>query len=217
MALRAVAFDLDGTLYPFGCLALRAAAFALGNIRYARSFWRVREVIRTIRPIEGFRRRQAELFAEATGLGFADAQAWIERRIYGDLVRSFRSISPYPGMRELLEEIGRRGLARAVLSDFPVAEKLGYLGLSDLFSVALCSEESDYLKPSPEPFALLCRRLGLAPQEILFVGDSYEYDIIGAHAAGLRTAHLSCRHDPESVADLRFSRYRSFRERLPEL
>lgn len=217
MKLRAVAFDLDGTLYPYRHLAIRAAAFAARNIRLARRFGHVREVVRTVRPIGNFRRVQAELFAEATGMSLADSGAWIERRIYVDWVRSFRSISPYPGIRELLEDLGRMGLARAVLSDFPVAEKLGYLGLSDCFAVALCSEDSGYLKPSPEPFALLCGRLGLSPQEILFVGDSYDYDIIGAHAYGLHTAHLSGRRDAKSVADLLFTSYRSLRELLPEL
>jgi putative hydrolase of the HAD superfamily len=207
MALRAVAFDLDGTLYPYRHLALRAAAFGFRHARYARAFQRVREQIRLVRPISDFRERQVELFAAAAGLETAVARKWIERRIYDEWVHSFHAIRPYRGLREALDGIERRGLGLAVLSDFPVADKLGYLGLAGRFRVALCAEESGYLKPSPEPFALLERRLSVRAEEILFVGDSYDYDIIGAHAAGLRTAHIARRTRPASVADITFRRY----------
>jgi putative hydrolase of the HAD superfamily len=214
MAVRAVAFDLDGTLYPFRHLALRAAAFAVRNVRHSRSFWRVREEIRRIRPIGSFRQRQAELFAASSGMGIEEARSWIDRKIYQEWVRSFHSIEPCPGLREALDQIERRGCALAVLSDFPVVEKLGYLGLSGRFAVAMCSEESEYLKPNPEPFALLARRLGLPPAEILFVGDSYDYDIVGAHGAGFVAAHILRRPRSDSVADIQFSAYRQLPERL---
>jgi putative hydrolase of the HAD superfamily len=217
MALRAIAFDLDGTLYPYRHLAISAAAFALSDLARSRHFFRVRRLLRKARPVEDFRLKQAELFAEATGMPPEDAKAWIDRRIYGDWVRSFHALSPYPGVSEFLDAAARRGLDLAVLSDYPVAEKLGYLGLSGAFPVALCSEESGYLKPNPEAFAMLCARLGHAPSEILYVGDSYEYDIVGARAAGLRTAHLSRRGGAAGVADLRFSRYSDLERRLVEL
>jgi putative hydrolase of the HAD superfamily len=217
MALRAVAFDLDGTLYPFRDLVLRAAAFGVRHPDYATRFRRVREQIRGVRPISDFRQTQAELFAASAGLGLEEARSWIERRVYGELVATFRSVRPYRGLSELLDEIRGRGLALAVLSDLPVAEKLRYLGLEGRFAVAMCSEESGYLKPSPEPFVLLAQRLGLAPSDILFVGDSYEQDIVGAHDAGLMSAHLSARRRRGSVADLSFSRYERLKELLPTL
>lgn len=206
MAIRAVAFDLDGTLYSFRHLVVRALTFGVRNFRYSRAFQRVRSRIRTMRPIGDFRAVQAGLFAREVGLEVSAARAWIDTSIYGEWVRSFRAIVPFPGLVEVLDEIARRGMALAVLSDFPVAEKLAYLGLADRFSVAMCSEESGYLKPNPEPFALLSSRLGVSASETLFVGDSYEYDILGAKAAGYHAAHIS-RRTRGSAADLRFIRY----------
>ena len=45
-------------------------------------------------------------------------------------------------------------------------------------------------KPDAAIFSLAAARLACAPAEILYVGDSFEKDIAGAHAAGLRTAWL---------------------------
>ncbi|MBU0595274.1 HAD family hydrolase, partial [Candidatus Bipolaricaulota bacterium] len=39
-------------------------------------------------------------------------------------------------------------------------------------------------------FQLLADRLGCAPDQVLFVGDNYEFDVRGAHDAGMRTAWL---------------------------
>ena len=216
MALRAVAFDLDGTLYSFRHLALRAVVFAARNLRFAPVFSRVRAEIRKVRPIEDFHRCQTALFAKASGLSVEKAAEWIERRIYGEWVHSFRSIVPYPGLRSFLDRIAERGLKAAVLSDFPVAEKLKYLGLEECFEVAMCAEESGYLKPNPEPFLLLSERLGVAPAELLFVGDSYEYDIVGARELGLKTALISSRRSPGKV-DVRFTRYEALLAALDTL
>lgn len=43
-------------------------------------------------------------------------------------------------------------------------------------------------KPEPAFFACICRRLGIAPERCLMVGDNLESDIIGAQAVGLKTA-----------------------------
>jgi putative hydrolase of the HAD superfamily len=178
------------------------------------TFQSVRRRIRSVRPIDDFRDCQATLFAELSGVSREQAVEWIERRIYDEWMHSFRPIVPYPGLEEVLDEVARRGMALGVLSDFPVAEKLHFLGVAERFSVAMCSEESGYLKPNPEPFAMLARRLGVEPSGILFVGDSYEYDVVGAHSVGFRTAHVSRRGRPAGVADFHFWRYREFLRHL---
>jgi FMN phosphatase YigB (HAD superfamily) len=46
-------------------------------------------------------------------------------------------------------------------------------------------------KPAPDIFARALDRLGLAPSEVLHVGDSDVDDVAGARAAGLRVAWLN--------------------------
>jgi len=68
--------------------------------------------------------------------------------------------------------------------------------LAPLLTAVIDSGIEGVKKPDPAIFALAVRRLGCAPAEALYVGDSFEKDIIGAHAAGLRTAWLVGAADP---------------------
>ena len=97
-----------------------------------------------------------------------------------------------------------------MLSDFPVERKLRYLGLDGYWDCALTSEETGYLKPNPEPFLAVAGRLGLPPEQIVFVGDKYLYDVLGAHRVGMRTAHLTRVPENHGVADFSFRGYSRF-------
>lgn len=46
------------------------------------------------------------------------------------------------------------------------------------------------MKPQVEIYRLVCRRLGVEPSQVLFVGDSLEADVQGPHAAGLFAIHI---------------------------
>jgi len=53
------------------------------------------------------------------------------------------------------------------------------------------SEDARAYKPRPEPFQLALRRLGLAPADVIHVGDSPLSDITGANDLGIDTAFLN--------------------------
>jgi putative hydrolase of the HAD superfamily len=135
----------------------------------------------------------------------------VEKRLYQNWESDFRYLKPYPHVKSLIEELKNRGdLKLGVLSDFPVQNKISFLGLENYWDTAFSSEEVNYLKPRPEPFLALADRLGLAPEEILYVGNSARYDIKGAAGVGMKTAYLGpAEKDPG--ADFRFSDYRQLR------
>ena len=62
------------------------------------------------------------------------------------------------------------------------------LGLRELMDVILISEAEGLRKPDPALFLRAAGRLNVAPAHCLFVGDSPVADILGAGAAGMRTA-----------------------------
>jgi putative hydrolase of the HAD superfamily len=216
MKIKAVAFDLDGTLYPSHRLLYKFSLPALKNSRFYLHFSRVRKIIRTLRPVVDFHTCQAELLAERLGITCEEAKIRIRNLVYREMENRFARVRPFPYVEQTLRALKSAGYKLAVLSDFPVTGKLEGLGLQDYWDCLLSSEQTHYLKPNPEPFAALAACLKLRPAEILYIGDKYRYDICGAHAAGMLTAHLSRRQTPGSEANFTFSSYKNFASLLME-
>jgi putative hydrolase of the HAD superfamily len=110
-----------------------------------------------------------------------------------------------PGTREMLERLtGQYRLA--VVSNFThppaVEEILARLGIAPCFEAILISGRLGHRKPHPAVFAELTRRLGLAPAEIVFVGDELQADIAGAQEAGMRTVWMTYRQKLERPSPL---------------
>ena len=209
MPIKAVAFDIDGTLYPNASMYLRSIPFALRHFALVRAYSKIRKHVRRRRPVTDLRALERRLLADAMRIDETEASHLIDAAIHERWEAVLNGIRPYAHVRAAIIQMKANGLRIAVSSDFPVERKLKRLGLDDLFECSLWSEESGYLKPHPEPFQALAECMKLDPSEILYVGNSYEYDIIGAKGVGMRTAHLHRRPVRNSVADLTFNDYRS--------
>ena len=103
----------------------------------------------------------------------------------------------------LLERLHRRAKL-AVCSNFShtatARAVLERAGLLHHFDTVVVSEDVGLRKPRAEIFAAVATRLGVAPGEILHVGDSLEADVAGAAAVGQQTAWLTRRiADPEAA------------------
>lgn len=106
---------------------------------------------------------------------------------------------PMPGAESLLATLRRRGLPLGILSNaqfytLPVLEGLFRADLDTLGfhpRLRVFSYEEGEGKPSPRLYQLLRDRaaaLGIAPHQILHVGNDYHKDVLPARAAGFRTA-----------------------------
>ena len=96
----------------------------------------------------------------------------------------------YEGMAELLSEIEQADLICGVVTNKPVrfAEPImQQLGLASRSAVLVCPDHVSKSKPDPEPMLLACSQLDLDPATVLFVGDDLR-DIESGRAAGSRTA-----------------------------
>ena len=71
------------------------------------------------------------------------------------------------------------------------------IGLAGHFIATVSAREFGVAKPDPRIFHEACRQLGAHPHEVLHIGDDWALDVVGAHAAGLRTAWL--RRDDEAA------------------
>jgi putative hydrolase of the HAD superfamily len=95
------------------------------------------------------------------------------------------------GVLELIRCLHGRYLL-AVLSNSPagLTRWLAEWGILDLFDVVICSGDVGLAKPDPAIFRLALERLGVAPQEAIFIDDSIRH-VEAAGAVGLHAIHFT--------------------------
>lgn len=207
MNIKGIGFDIDGTLYNNCFMYICSIPSLIKHPLLLSRFGKVRSEIRKHRPVENYRRLQAGLIAESMGKSEVEIRARVEKHLYEDWEKSFRIIKPLKGLDEGLRKLRAKGYTLGVLSDFPVQNKLQYLGLED-WDCSFTSESTGYLKPHPEPFLELADRMNLPPEQILYVGNSYSKDVVGAAGVGMKTAHYARSAPAGSIADFTFRKYR---------
>ena len=184
MRLRAVLFDMDGTLLdtaPDFIAVIQAMRLARGLPLVPEHL--VRDVVSggaRAMVLSAFDSDPSSDEFEALRLEF------LERYQEHCAVHSHL----YDGMAELLEDIERANLRWGVVTNKPLrfAEPIMQrLGLASRSAVLVCPDHVSRSKPDPEPMVLACRQLDLEPASVLFVGDDLR-DIESGRAAGSRTA-----------------------------
>lgn len=211
--IKAVAFDIDGTLYPSWRLYIRIIPYVLKNLRFFLKYGKVRGILHRTAPSGDFYEYQARLLALELGIDNKTARDMIEAIVYKGMIPYLRAVKPYAHIRETMQSFKDRGYKLAILSDFPPDQKGDIWGTRELFDVVCGSEELGALKPSKFTFGSLALKLGLPTESILYVGNSIPSDVEGAAAAGMKTAYIlpfwrSLLRMPLKEADISFKNYR---------
>lgn len=84
-------------------------------------------------------------------------------------------VKPYDGIPELLKELKDRGVAVAVLSNKPHVETIQVIETlfgKDTFDIIQGQTDDLAIKPSPEGVFRILKQLNLAPEDILYLGDT---------------------------------------------
>lgn len=101
-----------------------------------------------------------------------------------------RYIRPFPGVIETLDALRERGMRLAIVTSRhreSTLRALDLCGLTDRFPEIVSPEDVSSPKPHPEPVLVALRRLEVAAEEAIFVGDS-PHDIAAGRSAGTDTA-----------------------------
>ena len=95
---------------------------------------------------------------------------------------------PYPDTVPLLDELERRGIATAVVSNWTTHLRpiLEHHGLLRRFDAMVGSCEVGVEKPGRAIFEIALSAVGVEASEALHVGDSLTHDAEAARAAGIR-------------------------------
>ncbi|MDR3325529.1 MAG: HAD family hydrolase [Spirochaetaceae bacterium] len=184
----AVAFDIDGTLYPNYRFYLRVAPLSLPRLPLLAAFRKTRQIMRSVPGDEDFRDAQARIAAGLLKKDEALVKREIDEFIYKLWQPHFKGLKTYPHVRQTIENLRRNGYKTAALSDFPIGDKLVGMRLDGLWDVELSSESVGQMKPARKPFLRLADELRCLPERVLFVGNSVACDIRGAKGAGMKAA-----------------------------
>ena len=191
-------FDLDDTLVDHSS-ALRAGAVALAEVahisgdrtafaarwkaiqaekypRYLRGELRYEDMCRE-RIWEAVNPNLSPTKADALFATYMSAYhaAW---RLFDDVLTCLTAMQPY---RLGVVTNGRAAEQR---------KKLSILGIAPRFVHVAISEEVGVAKPDPAIFRGACSAMRIAPESVLFVGDSYELDYQAARTAGMSAVWL---------------------------
>jgi len=108
---------------------------------------------------------------------------------YWDIVK--RERKPFPETLYVLEELSKRYKLGVVTNSPPQGSGNNYpfkdhSEIERYFEVIIVADaESIPSKPSPESFLLCLGKLGVSPEEAVYVGDDLKTDICGAKSAGI--------------------------------
>jgi phosphoglycolate phosphatase len=186
--LRAVLFDLDGTLvdsYP-------AIAASVNHVRAGHGLPPL--------PIDEVRRHVGRgpehLLRLTVPAGDVAANVARYKAHHPSVLREGTRLMP--GAAELVAALHGRGLMLAVCSNKPVAftrELLDIFHLANSFQVVLGPEDVPRPKPAPDMIHAALARLDLEPPQVLYVGDM-RVDIETARAAGVAVWVVATGSDP---------------------
>ena len=112
-----------------------------------------------------------------------------EDSLSNQLFEYWRRPPIFPDAKEFLHQIARPVCIVSNIDRSDIEAAIGHHNLT--VDLLVTSEDARAYKPRPEPFHLALDLLGLAPAQVLHVGDSLTADVRGANALGIPVAWVN--------------------------
>lgn len=196
--IRAISLDLDDTLWPIAPVMRRideqvqawlqrhcpqvAEAFPSSAMRALRQQVEL-ESPQLLHDLSALRRLTLERVFQPFGMG----REWVEA-LFAIYETQRNRVDCYEDAEPALHALAAR---LPLISISNGTADLRRIGLQQHFQFSISAREFGAAKPDPRIFLHACSELGLAPEQILHVGDDAHLDVLAAHAVGMRTAWIN--------------------------
>jgi len=207
--IRGVLFDLDDTLYNSSSFATRARKEALRAMIDAGLDSTEEDAQKVLNKI-------IEQKGSNYGMHFNDLVKAIMGNYDPKIVTmgiityhnvKFALLRPYSDTIKTLVDLKSMGLKLGILTDGVTIkqwEKLIRLGIHPFFDEVVTSEEYGLGKPNVEFFNYGLKKIKLKPEEVIYVGDRVDKDILPAKSVGMHTIRIlqgKYSETPDEVSD----------------
>lgn len=194
---KALIIDLDNTLYDYtaadkvafkALVEVGARELQVSEELFIENYLKARDVVQ-----ERHRRRASShnrmLYAQMTAELLGKSPLPAALTLYEAYWRAFfGSMTLFDGVEDALTRLKENGVKLAVCTDMLARvqfQKIRVLNLSKYFDAIVTSEEARAEKPSAVPVQMLLDKLEMRTRDVVFIGDGYERDVLGAKYSGL--------------------------------
>lgn len=217
--IRAVIFDLDGTLIDSAPDIWHAANAVLDEAGLPRV---------TFEQSRGFIGRGARVFVErmeraVTGANDPARTDHLHARFLHYYERAHENTRIYAGVPEVLENLRAQGYGLGLCTNKPIGPTravLSHLGWDRFFQAVIGGDSLDVAKPDPAPLLAVVSGLDLTLPQTVYVGDS-ETDAETAERAGATFGLYTQGYRKSAPQDMfhtfRFDDYADFPDHLSRL
>lgn len=209
--LKAVMFDLDGTLCeyrikPFDALRLALAAqglkawmasnAAITRDRFSaqlKAVWKESQDLARAGQLNAFAYGASTETVRRTLTQAGLPTARVETLQEAYLATMVEHLQLREGAQRVVQALSGR-YRLALLTNGPSRlqwSKIDRLGIRPWFAQVVVSDDVGVRKPDPKIFQILLKRLKLPAAQTLYVGDTLQYDVLGATRAGVRSVWLN--------------------------
>lgn len=204
--VKAVVFDVDGTLYnqdifrvyivlDFLKHFILSPKKTISALKVLKTYRKVHEEIRKNSDASDLYNVQIKKTADLHNIHFDAANEIMEEWFHTKPLKHFQPVKR-KNLVETFKWFRENNIKTALLSDYPCERKAKALGIYEYVDEIKSSMDLDIdkLKPDAKGFLRVAEILNFKPEEIMYVGDRYKIDIIGAKNAGYIPVLIGSKH-----------------------
>ena len=199
--MKAIFFDLDGTLLPldeklfvdiyFAELSKVFSVYNIDSKKLVETIWTAtHEIIKN----DGKRTNEEafwDKFKSIVNIDLSDVKEVLKKFYANEFFTKLKKCSTENSLAKVAVELAKKNGRKVVLATNPVFPidalvRLKWIGLDiDDFDYVTHYSNSSFSKPNPKYYLDLCEKLDVEPKDCLMIGNDERQDIFAASSAGM--------------------------------